>query len=292
MFRNSPNYRTLLLPVLLMILIFMSASMLFAKKTEKDKTPPAKDETKMTTDLTKTKQIVIMKTNQGDIQLELWPDMAPKTVANFIKLSKEKFYNGTYFHRVIPDFMIQGGDPNTKDTTRTNDGQGSPGYTFEDETYIMGAPITGEIKDDATALQVFTDILVPYLRANTTPDTVLVNIANACGKMQSGEPLKAHPIEFYLEKTGTKDMRKKELKAKVLYGELCMANSGPNTNGSQFFIVTAKDGTPWLDGKHTVFGKVTAGMDIVLKIQALPKDDKDNPLVTNQAIIQNILVKQ
>jgi cyclophilin family peptidyl-prolyl cis-trans isomerase len=268
----------------------MSAGMLFAKKTDKT-TTPSKDEKQMPKDLTKTKHVITIKTNQGDIQLELWPDMAPKTVANFEKLAKDKFYNGTYFHRVIPDFMIQGGDPNTKDTTRTNDGQGGPGYTFEDETYINGAPITGEIKDDATALLLFKDILVPYLQTNATPDTVIVNIANECAKVQSGDPLKAHPIEFYLEKTGNKELLQKELKAPVLYSDICMANSGPNTNGSQFFIVTAKDGAPWLDGKHTVFGKVTNGMDVVLKIQALPRDKADNPLVENQAIIENVIVK-
>jgi cyclophilin family peptidyl-prolyl cis-trans isomerase len=291
MLRNLQINRSVFLSLLLVIFVLMSANLLLAKKTEKDNKTPVKDEKTMPNDLTKTKQLVTMKTNQGTIQLELWPDMAPKTVANFVKLSKEGFYNNTYFHRVIPDFMIQGGDPNTKDTTRTNDGQGGPGYTFEDECYILGAPITGEIKDDATALQLFRDVLVPYLQTNANPDTVLVNIANQCAKVQSGDPLKAHPIEFYLEKTGTKDMRQKELKAHVLYGDICMANSGPNTNGSQFFIVTAKDGAPWLDGKHTVFGKVTNGMDVVLKIQALPRDKNDNPLAENQAIIQSITAK-
>ncbi|MDY0151828.1 MAG: peptidylprolyl isomerase [Candidatus Cloacimonas sp.] len=161
---------------------------------------------------------VEISTTYGDIQLELWPELAPKTVQNFISLAQKDYYTGTYFHRVIPDFMIQGGCPNTKDDIRGNDGQGGPGYTFEDECYT-------------------TD---------------------------------------------------KKLKAHALYGNICMANAGPNTNGSQFFIITKKDGTPWLDGKHTVFGKVTKGMEIVHKIEQLPRDRADNPNAENQAFITGI----
>ncbi|HPT71533.1 MAG TPA: peptidylprolyl isomerase [Candidatus Cloacimonadota bacterium] len=280
-----------LLPIILILTILMSTITLCAKKTDSNKTTAPKEEVKMPTDLTKTKTMVTIKTNLGDIQLELWPDMAPKTVANFVKLANEKFYDNTYFHRVIPDFMVQGGDPNTKDTTRTNDGQGGPGYKFEDECYTYGAPITGDIKDEATALQVFTDLLIPYFQTTEKPDTMLTNLAQACQTAQSGDPLKAHPIDWYLQKTGQKELLHKELKAHILYGEICMANSGPNTNGSQFFIVTAKDGCPWLDGRHTVFGKVTNGMDNVLKIVALPRDKSDNPLVGSQAFIQGIVVK-
>ena len=120
-----------------------------------------------------------LHTNKGAIAVELFDDDAPKTVENFKKLAADGFYDGVIFHRVIPDFMIQGGDP-------TGTGTGGPGYTFEDE---------------------FND----------------------------------HKVER---------------------GALAMANSGPNTNGSQFFIVTA-DACPWLDGKHTVFGRVTDGMDAV-----------------------------
>ena len=125
-----------------------------------------------------------LHTNRGAIELELFDGDAPKTVENFRKLAGDGFYDGVIFHRVIPDFMIQGGDP-------TGTGAGGPGYTFEDE---------------------FND----------------------------------HP---------------------VARGALAMANSGPNTNGSQFFIVTA-DACPWLDGKHTVFGRVTDGMDVVDAISA------------------------
>ena len=134
-----------------------------------------------------------MQTNQGTIELELFDDDAPKTVENFKKLAQDGFYDGVIFHRVIPDFMIQGGDP-------TGTGSGGPGYQFEDE---------------------FND-------------------------------------------------------NKVERGALAMANAGPNTNGSQFFIVTA-DACPWLDGKHTVFGKVTSGMDVVDAISNADTGPGDKP---------------
>jgi cyclophilin family peptidyl-prolyl cis-trans isomerase len=134
-----------------------------------------------------------MNTTLGTIALELFDEDAPKTVSNFRKLAGEHFYDGVIFHRVIPDFMIQGGCPE-------GTGTGGPGYTFEDE-------FNGR---------------------------------------------------------------------KVVRGALAMANAGPNTNGSQFFIVTA-DSAPWLDGKHTVFGQVTAGMDAVDAIEALPTGAQDRP---------------
>jgi peptidyl-prolyl cis-trans isomerase B (cyclophilin B) len=134
-----------------------------------------------------------LHTNHGAIELELYPDDVPKTVENFEKLARDGFYDGVSFHRVIPDFMIQGGDP-------TGTGTGGPGYTFEDE---------------------------PSSR-------------------------------------------------RVERGALAMANAGPNTNGSQFFIVTAQS-CPWLDGKHTVFGRVTDGMDVVDAISQLPRDARDKP---------------
>jgi cyclophilin family peptidyl-prolyl cis-trans isomerase len=135
-----------------------------------------------------------MNTSQGAIELQLFDEDAPETVANFRKLAGENFYDGVIFHRVIPDFMIQGGCPE-------GTGMGGPGYTFDDE-------------------------------------------------------INQH---------------------KVVRGALAMANAGPNTNGSQFFIVTT-GAAPWLDGKHTVFGRVTAGMDTVDAIEALPTDGGDRPL--------------
>jgi peptidyl-prolyl cis-trans isomerase B (cyclophilin B) len=134
-----------------------------------------------------------LNTNKGAISVELFDEDAPKTVQNFVKLARDGFYDRVIFHRVIPDFMIQGGDP-------TGTGSGGPGYQFEDE-------------------------------------------------------INQH---------------------KVVRGALAMANAGPNTNGSQFFIVTA-DETPWLDGKHTVFGRVTDGMDVVDAISAVERDARDKP---------------
>ncbi len=135
-------------------------------------------------------KIAIIETNKGNIKLELYINDAPKTVENFVKLAQENFYDGIKFHRVISDFMIQTGDPLSKDDNPANDGSGGPGYSFEDE-------------------------------------------------------INSHKIKI---------------------GSLAMANSGPNTNGSQFFIVTEKD-QPHLDGKHTVFGKVIEGMDVVTSIE-------------------------
>jgi peptidyl-prolyl cis-trans isomerase B (cyclophilin B) len=134
-----------------------------------------------------------MQTSEGTIGLELFDEDAPKTVANFKKLADDGFYDGLIFHRVIKDFMIQGGCPE-------GTGTGGPGYTFEDE---------------------FND-------------------------------------------------------HKIVRGALAMANAGPNTNGSQFFLVTTPEAS-WLDGKHTVFGRVVEGMDVVDKIEGKPTDGRDKP---------------
>jgi cyclophilin family peptidyl-prolyl cis-trans isomerase len=146
-----------------------------------------------------------MKTNRGEVQLELFDGDAPKTVENFRKLAGDGFYDGLIFHRVIRDFMIQGGCPE-------GTGTGGPGYTFEDE-----------INDN-----------------------------------------------------------------KVVRGALAMANAGPDTNGSQFFIVTA-DAAPWLDGKHTVFGRVTGGMEVVDAIEASPTGPGDRP--SEPQVIEQVEVK-
>ena len=135
-----------------------------------------------------------LHTTQGDIEIELFDEDAPKTVTNFVELARKGYYDGLTFHRVIPDFMVQAGCPR-------GDGTGGPGHEFEDEA---------------------NDRL-------------------------------------------------------VVRGALAMANRGPNTNGSQFFIVTA-DECPWLNGKHTVFGRVTGGMDVVDAISNAPRDGRDRPL--------------
>ena len=180
--------------------------------------------------------LVTVHTNQGDFTLELFPEVAPKTVENFVTHAKNGYYNGVIFHRVIEDFMIQGGDP----TGTGMGGESIYGRTFEDE--------------------------------------------------------------FSRE-------------AFNLYGTLSMANAGPNTNGSQFFIVTAKQvpaqmlkqlkdggwpeeiveeyakvgGTPWLDHRHTVFGRVVEGMDVVLKIEGVERNAQDRPL--EAVVIESMDVK-
>ncbi|OGW79129.1 MAG: peptidylprolyl isomerase [Omnitrophica bacterium GWA2_52_8] len=138
-----------------------------------------------------------IETTLGDIEAELYPAETPKTVENFVRLTREGFYNGIIFHRVIPEFMIQTGDP-------TGTGRGGPGYKFADE-------FSPNLKHDRP-------------------------------------------------------------------GILSMANSGPNTNGSQFFITTVP--TPWLDGRHSVFGRVTSGMETVKKIEQAARDSQDKPLET------------
>ena len=138
-------------------------------------------------------QTATIETSQGTIELELFTDDAPETVANFTRLAGEGFYDGLVFHRVIRDFMIQGGCPQ-------GTGTGGPGYTFKDE-------------------------------------------------------INQH---------------------RIVRGTLAMANAGPNTNGSQFFIVTA-EATPWLDGKHTAFGQVTSGMDVIDRIEGGDTDSRDRP---------------
>jgi peptidyl-prolyl cis-trans isomerase A (cyclophilin A) len=245
-------------------------------------------------------QTVIMKTNYGDIELELWPEIAPKTVANFVGLAngskewkdpqtgemvKKPFYNGLTFHRVIKDFMIQGGCP-------LGTGTGGPGYTFEDEFPGKETVITGKIEDETTARLVFEKILMPYLQQSKNPNIEVAKLAQKIMQQQSGQPLIGKTVEEIQKMTGTKEpLVQVDLEKTVDYGTICMANFGPNTNGSQFFIVTKKDGAPWLNGHHTVFGKVTKGMDVVHKIENLKTDNKDKPLPENPAIIEEVIVK-
>ena len=161
-------------------------------------------------------RVVMIKTHKGNIKLELFTSDAPKTVENFVKLASESFYDGTKFHRVISDFMIQGGDPLSKDNDPSDDGTGGPGYSFEDEMN----PITLGLNKETTQRYEEQGYIYNY-------------------------DLNSHKMEV---------------------GVLAMANSGPNTNGSQFFIVT-ESAQPHLDGKHTVFGKVIKGMEVVRSIE-------------------------
>lgn len=240
-----------------------------------------------------------MKTNLGDIELELYRDLTPQTVNNFIGLAQgtkewkdpatgqmvnTPFYNGLVFHRVIGDFMIQGGCP-------LGTGTGGPGYRFEDEFPGTEAQLSGELKSEEDAMFVYEQVIIPYLQNTPQPAIEISNLQQQCYVAQSIKPIMEHPVEYYLEKTGYQgNLMKKDLALTVDYGTICMANSGPNTNGSQFFIVTKKEGCNWLNGKHTVFGKVTAGMNVVHKIENLATDKKDKPLPENQAVIEEIIV--
>lgn len=152
-----------------------------------------------------------IQTNLGNIEIELYRDKAPKTVDNFVRLAQSGFYNNTLFHRTIPDFMVQGGDPLTREEPDdwARHGTGGPGYTFADE---------------------INDI-------------------------------------------------------KLVRGIVAMANAGPNTNGSQFFIITAP-ATDWLDGKHTAFGRVTNGMEVVDAISRVKRNANDHPL--DDVVLQKI----
>jgi cyclophilin family peptidyl-prolyl cis-trans isomerase len=240
----------------------------------------------------KGRPVIKMKTSMGTMTIELWNDIAPKTVENFTGLAfggkewtdpktqkkvKEPFYDGLTFHRVIDNFMIQGGCP-------LGTGTGGPGYTFEDETYdtTNAKEIKGYISDEKVAQQLFEQVIAPYLQKNRTPDKEIISILQDCQKAKSGKPLMKRPVEYYLKKTGRTEPFKEQgiLKATIDYGTICMANSGPNTNGSQFFIVTKKDGCAWLNGKHTVFGKVIEGMDVAEKIQKVKKLPGDKPADT------------
>jgi cyclophilin family peptidyl-prolyl cis-trans isomerase len=256
-------------------------------KAVQDKKPEVK------TSEVKNYPVAIIETTMGTIKIELWPDKAPKTVDNFIGLANgtkewtdtktgakvtKPFYDGLIFHRVIKDFMIQGGCPNGM-------GNGDPGYKFEDETNEPGDVVKGEIKDNDTAFLVFQNVIMPYLQKNNGDpakvDSEVLAIADECIKNQNGSAIMKHPVEFYVQKTGFagKVTKPGKLIASVDYATIAMANSGPNTNGSQFFIVTKKEGCAWLNGKHTVFGKVIGGMDIAHKIEDVEKGAQDKPVI-------------
>lgn len=277
------NYLAL---VLIPVILVLGLTLLYTQNRSQTKAEP-KEAPVIETPQNTVK--VNLETSYGNIELELWPDLAPKTVENFVKLSREGFYNGTYFHRVIQDFMIQGGDPNTKDDNRMNDGQGGPGYMFEDECYGEGEELTGAITNNEQAETIWSQIIVPHMQKNRTPNPDLAAVVKACQTAQSLNPIMEHTVEYYKELGRVEEkLYTKVLKAAVDYGTIAMANSGPNTNGSQFFIVTKKDGTAWLNGKHTVFGKVIGGMSIVHTIENLKKDSRDNPLEENQAFINAV----
>jgi cyclophilin family peptidyl-prolyl cis-trans isomerase len=198
----SPDMRSTSKLLLVVLLIALPLHAAKATKSTKSKAKPqpltVEQMQKMTVDL---------ETTAGTITLEFFPDKAPNHVRNFIELARSGFYDGTNFHRIIPGFMIQGGDP-------LGNGTGGPGYRFEDEF---------------------------------NPD------------LKHSKP-----------------------------GILSMANAGPNTNGSQFFIIQKP--TPWLDGKHSVFGEVVKGQNVVDAIVNVPRDFRDRPL--KEVVLQEVIISR
>lgn len=204
--------------------------------------------------------MVTLKTNQGDIVLALDGTRAPLTVGNFVKLAKEDFYDGTTFHRVIPDFMIQGGDPLSRDLLqRDKHGTGDPGYKFPDE-------INAESYGLHT--QKLAEAIDPAQLSQLPPEA------------------KDFSIKQFYEAQGYQYTTQVE-SLPLQRGVVAMANSGPNTNGSQFFIITAES-VPHLQGKHTPFGVVQQGMDIVNTISGVETDANDNPVTP--VIIEDVIV--
>ncbi len=188
------------------------------------------------------KHTVILHTSKGDITLELNADAAPKTVTNFIALAKGGAYDGLTFHRVIPNFMLQGGDPAGNGTG----GESIFGPTFEDEINATSYGLEKKmLKDEAQGQPLPPDI---------------ENLSVKQYYEQQGY--------HYSDTLQSLPMKK---------GAIAMANRGPGTNGSQFFIVQTPT-VPWLEGRHTVFGNVTKGLDIVDAIAAVPRNAGDVPL--------------
>src|SRR3989344_2386932 len=246
--RAMKKFHTLIIPLFALAFLLVSCN-------AQNPTPPAantnttnEEETNGTDSSTfdgtmlKGKHTAVFHTSMGDITVELDANAAPKTVTNFVALAKSGYYNGLLFHRVIPDFMVQGGDPNGNGTG----GESIFGDSFEDEINANTYGLDKKKLKDAAAGQPLPD------------------------------EIKDKTVKEYYEMQGY--VYNSKLKSlPMVHGALAMANRGPNTNGSQFFIVQAT-ATPWLDGKHTVFGNVTKGLDIVDAIAKVARDSSDKPL--------------
>lgn len=308
-----------------------------------------------------------VETNMGSMIIELFEHKTPVTVENFVGLAEgtkswinadgeeinEPFYNGLTFHRVIKDFMIQGGCPE-------GTGMGGPGFHIKDECFVgRDVPLKGEINDPHSAWQVFTKLIKPHVESNggTSPIPEIAELYETMEEAQSFEalvgkyvedlkatigsnieltrfqpelsvvtgeiqdeatanavfqslivphldehmgnspieeigdlytdiitsnkltPLIGKTVEEIQGLLGTSfEVKQPTLLDTVDYGAVCMANSGPDTNGSQFFIVTNKEGANWLNGKHTVFGRVVKGMDVAESIQNIETTAGDKPV--------------
>ncbi|MBC8514731.1 peptidylprolyl isomerase [bacterium] len=212
--------------------------------------------------------VAVMETSMGDITIELLEDAAPNTVANFVELSESGFYDGVVFHRVIPNFMIQGGDPQ-------GSGIGGPGYTFADEINAEALGLTEmavnelpNFDQNQRLQQEVSQVVFKELGITSQEefDAQKDSIIQRVNTMKVAEFYEGQGVSYTPCLPSAENVR----------GVLSMANSGPNTNGSQFFVTQVD--TPWLNGKHTVFGRVVEGMDVVDGIAGVPTGQGDKPL--------------
>ena len=193
--------------------------------------------------------IVIIETEKGNINLELFAKDAPKTVENFLGLAGDEYYDGTTFHRVIAGFMVQGGDP----TGTGGGGESIFGTEFEDEINADSLGLDEMTVKDSSLYLMLKRLHGAEIVDKHSDDSIM-ELYEALG-YKYNDTLNSH---------------------KVVKGSLAMANSGPNTNGSQFFINLVD--TPWLTGKHTVFGKVIKGMEVVDTIGETPVGSGNKPI--------------
>jgi len=249
---KKTNLYLLLIPLFALVML-AGCSQKQVTPTEQQEQPEPLQAMGYQGDILSGKHTAVLRTSLGDITLELDANAAPKTVTNFIALAEEGYYDNLIFHRVIPDFMIQGGDPNGNGTG----GRSVFGDTFEDEinaeSYgLQKRMLKDEVDDQALPEQLASASLKDYYEMTG---------------YHYNDSLKSLPMN---------------------YGYIAMANRGPNTNASQFFIIQRKEGTPWLEGKHTVFGKVTDGIDVVEKIARVQRGVNDKPVedVTFSVVVE------
>jgi peptidyl-prolyl cis-trans isomerase A (cyclophilin A) len=196
-----------------------------------------------------------IETNYGDISLQLYPEAAPKTVNNFVFLAKDGFYDGLTFHRVVPGFIIQGGDPN-------GTGQGDPGYKFEDEINPNALGLNEILVKDADFL---SGLYNPNNAATAgyAPNSLRKNADKTLAEFY--DDIIGYDYDYTLPSKPFEP------------GVIAMANSGPDTNGSQFFITVSGSDPEDLNGRHTVFGKVLEGMDVVDEISKVATNTQNAP---------------
>jgi cyclophilin family peptidyl-prolyl cis-trans isomerase len=209
-----------------------------------------------------------IQTNMGEIEVDLYEDAAPMTVNNFVVLAEDGFYKDLIFHRVVEGFVIQGGDP-------LGTGTGGPGYSFKDEINPDSIGLDGIKVQDA-----------PYLSQLYNPhDAGSAGYAPNSLRENANMPLS----DFYDDVIGY-DYDYSLQSKRFEPGVLAMANSGPNTNGSQFFITVSGSDTSSLNGRHTVFGKVLDGMDVVDKISKVLVDDASKPV--SDVVIERVTIHE